>query len=382
MITAFTIDLDESYLILSDKPAIISGLLRARSTQNLSCINGQLNLVGYGHVGSGEELKISKEIEKVTINNENTNDKSSDDNDNNTIIVLKDRQTINKWYYLEQEECYTAPFMFQIPGNLPPTLSIHNEAVIKYSMTASLPSYGIQTTRVIEVFRSCDSDHQQHPKTRIYWGTTNSKRWRYEVEIPTIIPILQRQKEQEQRFTLSVRARSSFKSVNQSESESCLIACQLLETVETKHHPKGRVEPCMISTQILMSPAQSWTKPCHLPITFTSEVQQPHPTVIMEMIKIRHRFCVTLAFSSAQGHDDKLQFDFPVELVHTLKPFSMAPTSVITATATAPTTRTDFSKITCHQLSSQPFSSSTLCYYTDSSSDDCESRDSGVFLSS
>ena len=37
---------------------------------------------------------------------ENTNEKSSDDNDNNTIIVLKDRQTINKWYYLEQEECY------------------------------------------------------------------------------------------------------------------------------------------------------------------------------------------------------------------------------------------------------------------------------------
>ena len=138
----------------------------------------------------------------------------------------------------------------------------------------------------------------------------------------------------------------------------------------------------MISTRVLMSPAESWTQPCRLPITFTSEVQQPRPSVLMEMIKIRHRFRVTLAFSSTQGHDDKLQFEFPVELVHTLKP-TPTPSSVITAVSTAPTTTATFSKTTCRQLSNRPSTStSTFYYYTDSSSDDCESRDSGVFLSS
>ena len=88
MITAFTIDLDEPCLTLSDKPAIISGLLRARSTQNLSCVNSQLDLVGYGHVGSGEELTISKKIERDIINNENTNGKSNNDIADDTIITI------------------------------------------------------------------------------------------------------------------------------------------------------------------------------------------------------------------------------------------------------------------------------------------------------
>ncbi|KAI9495347.1 hypothetical protein BDB00DRAFT_814276 [Zychaea mexicana] len=352
LISSFTIDLDEPCFTLSDKPVAISGILRARCAENLSCVHSQLEMFGCAHVGSMRRSGAK-----------NTSEHDDDDNDDDAV-VFKDQHTVGKWAYEDDEDSYVAPFTFHIPGSLPPSLSVVNKTVsIEYSITATLPTYGIRTTRSVQLFRSCDYRQLQQPSTRVYWGTTRSKRWRYEVEIPRIIPIFNHH-QQQQEFVLSIRLRSSFEALNRSKVKSCLLTCQLLESVETKHHPKGWTEPRMISTRVLMSPAQTWIRPCRLPITFPSEhAYQPRPSVTTELIKIRHTLCVTLAFNGGvQGHEDsdKLQFEFPVNLVHTL----------------------DSNPTLCRQqlTTRSSSSSSAFYYYTDSSSDDCESRDSGVYL--
>ncbi|KAI8150117.1 hypothetical protein BJV82DRAFT_585922 [Fennellomyces sp. T-0311] len=321
MISSLSIDLDETCFTLCDKPTPIAGILRAQCDEDMRAVYSQLHFVGHEHVGSRNEQ-----------------DEYS--------VLFKDQHTVDKWTYDAQDNCYVAPFLFHVPGCLPPTVSLltnKSSSAIEYHISATLPAYGIRATRPVEFFRSCDLLRRQ---PRIYWGTTNTRRWRYELEVPATIPI-------DNASALSVRIRSSWKTVNQSKLESCLVACQLLETLETKHHPTGYTESRMTATHVLMTPSQSWNQPCRLPISFPSDARQPHPNVSTELIKIRHTLCVTLAFSSTQGHNDKLQFRIPVDLVHTMEP-----------------------KVPKHV--SRP--SSSFYYYTDSS-DDCESKDSAVFLS-
>ena len=236
--SAVTIHLDDnSFARQPYSSIVITGYIESKDYRTRYDNSSQLSFVGTQHVGSRDHSSMS------------------------TITTLyKHMQFINVWEYNAIDDSYYAPFCFRIPGHLPPTITANN-VVIQYNVIATTVAAGIENNNNIHSVTSTASTTTTtcHPVElidtslsvaekslfflpRLYWGTSSSKKWRYEIEIPSMIPLTTFDNEENGTCNnnilnaLVVRVRSCWNNEDKTQTklEHGLIGCQIIETIGTE----------------------------------------------------------------------------------------------------------------------------------------------------
>lgn len=238
--SAVNIHLDEkSFARQPYSSILITGYIESKdhSIQQYDS-SSQLSFVGTQHVGSKDHSSSS------------------------TITLYKHMQVINIWEYNAIDDSYYAPFCFRIPGHLPPTITANN-VVIQYNVMATTVAAGIKNNNnfdsVTSTAISASTTTTCHPVElmdtslsvaeksllflpRLYWGTSSSKRWRYEIEIPSMISLTTLDTEDGGSCSnnianaLAVRVQSCWNNEDKTQTklEYCLIGCQIIESIDTQ----------------------------------------------------------------------------------------------------------------------------------------------------
>lgn len=237
--SAMTIHLDEiSFARQPYSSIMITGYLESKDHRIQYDNSSQLSFVGTQHVGSNDHSPTS------------------------AITLYKHMQAINVWEYNAIDDSYYAPFCFRIPGHLPPTITANN-VVIQYnvmattvaariennnnphSVTSTTISTASTTTTTCHSVELIDTSLSVAEKSllflpRLYWGTSSSKRWRYEIEIPSMIPLTTFDNEESGTSSivnaLVVRVQSCWNNEDKTQTklEYGLIGCQIIESIGTE----------------------------------------------------------------------------------------------------------------------------------------------------
>ncbi|KAI8370426.1 uncharacterized protein BYT42DRAFT_616977 [Radiomyces spectabilis] len=211
----------------------------------------------------------------------------------------------------EPNGVFILPFSFHIASDLPVSFqsTIYDTlAYIDYTLTATVRLARQETLRAIQNLELYNSFYPA-PPFRLYWGTSKQwPKWRYEVEVPHTIAYPQRAMLNVRVLSPSSMKRSSpFR--NNHHLETCLIGCQLFESIRIGQEKEYEQRPLMTFTHMLTWPSHSWSFPCQLPLEFE---EPPKPNLSTRLMEVVHRLRVTIIFSNPLGVTDQVQMEFPI----------------------------------------------------------------------